>query len=209
MSARHRYPHAPDPSRASITGRHRAGELAPTSTKAALEAARSCPDAWYRVQALASVAEHAPDALVFGILDEAAGESRKCHDAYGTVAVMSWPIQVAFKRGRISYAERERNRCLALAAEITPRNSQAFALQCLWGGCYIGGPEHAKPVFNRILELCHPDRCWRSRRLYRHIAEVVESRSPGAAIAVMRAMPPGKSKDWLQRRFGLVTLASN
>lgn len=209
MSARQRTPQSPDPSRASITGRHRAGELAQTSTKEALDAARSCPDAWYRVQALSSVAEYAADALVLGILEEAARESRKCHDAYGTVAVMSWPIQVAFKRGRLSYAERERNRCLVLAAEIEPRNSQAFALQCLWGGCYIGGPEHAKPVFKRILELCHPDRCWRAKRLYLHIAEVVESRSPGAAIPVIRAMPPGKARDWLQRRYGLMTVTAN
>lgn len=61
-SQQQRHPHTPTPSRASLIGRQRAGQLAPTDTGKALQAARACPDAWYRVQALASVAEHAePD----------------------------------------------------------------------------------------------------------------------------------------------------
>ena len=67
----------------------RAGQLAPTDTGEALEGARACPDAWYRVQALASVAEHADQRLVLSILNEAAREAQSCHDAYGMVAVMS------------------------------------------------------------------------------------------------------------------------
>jgi hypothetical protein len=77
MPSRHRrYPHTTSPSRASVIGRQRAGQ----------EAARGCPDAWYRVQVLASVAEHAPQGLVLPILEEAAREARSCHDAYGAAA---------------------------------------------------------------------------------------------------------------------------
>jgi hypothetical protein len=173
-------------------GRMRAGQLAPTDTAKALQAARGCPDAWYRVQALASVAEHAQERLALSILEEAAHEAQSCHDAYGTVAVMAWPLGVAFRQGRLSFAERELEKCLALASRIEPRASQAYALEILWSACFAVDPSHAKPVWRRILELCHPDRSWRAARLYLHVA-----------AAVIKAMAPGKARGWLERRFGL------
>jgi hypothetical protein len=199
MASRQRYPHTPSPSQASVIGRARAG--APTNTGKALEAARGCPDAWYRVQALASVAEHAR--LPLPILEEAAREARTCHDAYGTVAVMSWPLGVAFRQGHFNFAARELENCLALASRIEPRASQAYALEILWTACFAVDPSHAKPVWNRILELCHPDHSWRAARLYLYVAEVRNSRNPGAAAAVVRAMAPGKARSWLERRFKL------
>jgi hypothetical protein len=199
-----RYPHTPTPSRASLTGRHLAGQLAPTDTARALQAARGCPDAWYRVQALASVAEHAEQRLVLSILEEAAREAQSCHDAYGTVAVMAWPLGVAFRQGHLNFAGRELKKCLALASRVEPRTSQAYALEILWTACFAADPGHAEPVWNRILELCHPDHSWRAARLYLHIAEVRHNRDPGGAAAVIRAMRPGKTRSWLERRFGLV-----
>jgi len=183
-------------------GRQRAGQLAPTDTARALQAARGCPDAWYRVQALASVAEHAGASQALSILEEAEREAQSCHDAYGTVAVMAWPIRVALKQGRLAYAERELKRCLELAARIEPRNSQAYALETLWRACFAEHPSHAAPVWRRILELCHPDHSWRAARLYLHIAEIQHEHDRGAA-AVIRAMPPGKARSWLERRFQL------
>src|SRR5258708_32910824 len=203
MSSRQRYPSSPSPSRASIIGRQRAGQLAPTDTPKALEAARAYPDAWYRVQALAWAAEPADPRLALASLEEAAREARSCHDAYGTVAVMSWPIRVAFKQGELGFAERELKNCLALAPAIEPRASQAYALQILWTACFAVDPSHAKPVWSTILRLCHPDHSCRATRLYLHIAEIQNSRNPGAAAAVIRAMPPGKARARLERRFGL------
>lgn len=199
-----RYAHAPTPSRASLTGRHLAGQLARTDIAEALQAARGCPDAWYRVQALASVAEHAEPRLVLSILEEAAREAPSCHDAYGTVAVMAWPLGVALRHGQLDFAGRELDKCLALACRIEPRASQAFALDILWSACFAADPGYAEPVWHRILELCHPDQSWRAARLYLHIAEVWNERAPGDAAAVIRAMRPGKTRSWLERRFGLV-----
>jgi hypothetical protein len=88
-SQQQRYAHTPTPSQASLIGRQRAGQLAPTSTARALQAARACPDEWYRVQALTSVAEHADPSVALSILEEAAREAQSCHDVYGTVAVMA------------------------------------------------------------------------------------------------------------------------
>jgi hypothetical protein len=184
-------------------GRMRAGQLAPTDTGKALQAARGCPDAWYRVQALASVAEHADQRHDLSILEEAAREAQACHDAYGRVAVMAWPLRAAFKRGRLVFAERELKQCLALAERVDPRASMAYALEILWSACFGADPRFAEPVWRRILELCHPDHSWRAARLYLHIAETQNERSPGGAAAVIGAMAPGKAKAWLERRFGL------
>jgi hypothetical protein len=201
-SQQQRFPHTPRPSHASLIGRQRAGQLAPTDTAKALAAARGCPDAWYRVQALASVAEYADPGLPLSILEEAAREAQSCHDAYGTVAVMAWPIGVALKQGRLVYAERELKKCLDLASRIEPHASQAYALEILWRACFAEHPSHANAVWRRILELCHPDRSWRAARLYLHIAEIQHRQNRNAA-AVIRAMPPGKARSWLERRFGL------
>jgi hypothetical protein len=184
-----------------VIGRQRAGQLAVTDTGQALEAARSCPDAWYRVQALASVAEHAEARLLPRILDEAAREAQSCHDTYGKVAVMAWPLQVAFKRGQADFAERQIRNCLALSGGIEPLASQAYALEALWLRCFAADARLAARVWKRILELCHPDHSWRAARLYLHIAQAQEQRNPGAAAVVVQAMRPGKARSRLARRF--------
>ena len=181
-----------------------AGQLARTDTGKALQAARGCPDAWYRVQALASVAEHADPGAALSILEEAAREALSCHDAYGTVAVMAWPLGVALRQGQHNFAGRELKKCLALAPRVEPRASRAYALEILWSACFAADPGHAEPVWNRILELCHPDHSWRAARLYLHVAEIKDKRDPGSAAAVIHAMPPGRTRSWLERRFGLV-----
>ncbi len=203
MALPQRHSPAPSPSRASVIGRQRAGQLAPTDTARALEAARGCPDAWYRVQALASVAEHAKPPLVRRLLEEAAREAQSCHDAYGKVAVMAWPLGVAFRREQAGFAEREVKNCLAMAGGIAPPASQAYALEALWMACFSADARLAAQVWKKILELCHPEHSWRAGRLYLHIAEAQERRNPGGGAAVIRSMPPGKTRSWLERRFGL------
>ena len=93
-------------------------------------------------------------------------------------------------------------KCLERASEIEPRASQAYALEILWRACFEH-PGHANAVWHRILELCHPDRSSRAARLYLHVAEIQNGRNPGGAAEVIGAMPPGKARRWLERRFGL------
>jgi len=49
-----------------------------------------------------------PKRLLLSVLEEAANDSAGCHDAYGTVAVMAWPVAVALRRSAHAFAERER-----------------------------------------------------------------------------------------------------
>ncbi|MDF0497811.1 hypothetical protein [Bradyrhizobium yuanmingense] len=166
-------------------GRHHAHQFAATNVPAALQAARGCPDAWYRVQALASVAEHADPKLALSILEEAAREALACHDAYGTVAVISWPLSVAMARGFRDFVERELPRCLALAGQVTPAASQAYALETLWTACFAVDAHWAKPVWTRILALCHPTGAG--------VPPDCTSMSPSASRAKALTGPPGWS----------------
>ena len=195
--------HSPSPATASVIGRSRASQVARHDPTEARGIARKIPDAWYRVQALAYVAEAAPDnRMLLSVLEEAARDSARCHDAYGRVAVMAWPIAVALRRTARAFAERERTNCLDLAPSVEPYNSRAYALETLWTACHTADPAFARPIFDRIRALCHPDRCWRAARLWRHIAEALEEQHPGAGGSIIRMMPEGKARRRLEGRYG-------
>jgi hypothetical protein len=189
------------PSMASVYGRAEVSRMAPADPAKALALAHAIPDAWYRAQALSYVAAHSRESNVLKILREAVAAAYACADPYNTVAVMSWPLEAAYKRGHHDYAGRELERVLQLAPTVEPRASRAFALQCLWGGCYAADEAFAEPVWQTILRLCNPDHHWREARLFRYVAEVREARRPGAAAAVIAAMPVGKASAALARRF--------
>jgi hypothetical protein len=189
------------PSMASVHGRAEVSRLAPSDPARALALAHAIPDAWYRAQALSFVARHAPESSVRRIVGEAIAAAYDCADAYRTVAVMSWPLGAAWSRGHHVYARAERDRVLRQAPEVEPRASRAFALQCLWSGCDAADEALAEPVWQAIRSLCNPDHHWRAARLFRHIAEIREQRHPGAAVEVIAAMPRGKARAALERRF--------
>lgn len=191
------------PSMASVRGRGEVSRIAPSDPARALPLARAIPDGWYRAQALSCIAEHAPAAEIAGLLREAVTAAYAGPDAYSTVAVMSWPLRAALKRGHDSFARRELDKVLRLAPEVEPCASRMFALNCLWSGCDDADEAFAEPIWQAILVLCHPDRHWRAARLYRNIAEVREQRRPGSAAAVIAAMPAGRARTALARRFKL------
>jgi hypothetical protein len=191
------------PTMASVHGRAEVSRVAPFDPSGALALAHAIPDAWYRAQALSCVARHARESSVLEIVGEAVTAAYACPDAYNTVAVMSWPLEVAHGRGHRGYALNELAKVLQLAPRVEPRASRAFALQLLWSGCYAADEEFAEPVWQAILVLCPPDHHWRAARLFRHIAEVREQRRTGSAAEVIAAMPVGKAKAALARRFRL------
>ena len=188
---------------ASVHGRAEVGRIAPTDPARALVLAHTIPDAWYRAQALSCIAEHARESSVGGIAGQAIAAAYDCADAYNTMAVMSWPLRVAWSRGRQAYARAELDRVLRLAPEVEPLASRIFALNCLWSGCNAADEAFAEPIWQTILRLCNPDHHWRAARLYRHIAEAREQRQAGSAASVIAAMPEGKAKAALARRFKL------
>ncbi|MEH2561110.1 hypothetical protein [Bradyrhizobium sp. AZCC 2289] len=191
------------PTMVSVHGRAEVGRIAPTDPARALALAHTIPDAWYRAQALSCVAEHARESSIGSIAGQAIAAAYDCSDAYNTVAVMSWPLRAAWSRGRQAYARAELDRVLRLAPEVEPLASRIFALNCLWSGRNAADDAFAEPIWQAILRLCNPDHHWRAARLYRHIAEVREQRQAGSAASVIAAMPEGKAKAALARRFKL------
>ena len=191
------------PTMASVHGRAEVGRIAPADPAKALALAHAIPDAWYRAQALSCVAQHARESSVGSIVGEAIAAAYDCSDAYNTVAVMAWPLRAAWSRGRQAYARTELDRVLRLAPEVEPRASRIFALHCLWSGCDAADEAFAEPIWQTILALCNPDHHWRAARLYRHIAEAREQRQAGSAASVIEAMPEGKARTALARRFKL------
>jgi hypothetical protein len=191
------------PTMASVHGRTEVDRIAPTDPARALALAHAIPDAWYRAQALSRIAEYARESSVGSIAGQAIGAAYDCSDAYNTVAVMSWPLRAAWNRGRHAYARNELDRVLRLAPDVEPLASRISALDCLWRGCHAANETFAEPVWQAILALYHPDHHWRAARLFRHIAEAREQRQPGSAASVISAMPEGKAKTALARRFKL------
>jgi hypothetical protein len=59
----------------------------------------------------------------------------------------------------------------------------------------------ARPIWDRARALCHPDRCWRAARLWRHVAEALEEQRPGAGGSIIQTMPDGKARRRLERRY--------
>jgi hypothetical protein len=173
----------------------------PLDLKKALMQASKNPDAWRRVQALSDLAERAPEPFVEKVLREAIAAAHEGRDAYKIVAVMSWPIAVALRRGARTFAEQQRTRCLDLAPSVEPHNSRAYALELLWTACHAADPDFARPIWDRIRVLCHPDRCWRAARLWRYVTEALEAQHPGAGDLVIRTMPEGKARRRLERRY--------
>ncbi len=105
MNARSRKRHSPDPSMASVHGRGDAQDLAPTDWSAARD---DRPQDSRRLVPRPGAGDRrrtCAGGAVLDILNEAVKAANACHDEYGMVAVLSWPLQVAFKRGRISFAD--------------------------------------------------------------------------------------------------------
>lgn len=104
-------PHAvtPSPAATSVLGRSRAAELAPRDPVAALRIARDIHDAWYRIQSLAFVVDHIDARHLAPVLEEASRTAENCHDAYGTAAVVAWPIAATPSASAASNVQRRSN----------------------------------------------------------------------------------------------------
>ncbi|SIO43085.1 hypothetical protein SAMN05443247_05272 [Bradyrhizobium erythrophlei] len=192
------------PTMASVHGRAEVERIAPTDPARALALAHAIPDAWYRAQALSWVAEHARESSVRSIAGQAIAAAYDCSDADNTLAVMSWPLRAAWSRGRQAYARAELDRVLRLAPEVEPLASRHIRpglsverlqcrRRCLRRTDLADDPQALQPGSSLA----------RGKALSAHRTEVREQRQAGSAAPVIAAMPEGKAKAALARRFKL------
>jgi len=165
--------------------------------------ALTIPDGWYRCQALATVARHAPDELSETAFRQARRAAADAFDDYQRAAVLAFAITAAFERARRDLVEAMLADAFKLVPSIEPMASRAYALNLLWStAAYYGDDLLREAVIEQMQAHVHPDRSWRARAFYRDIADWLSERDPRRARAFVAAMPHGKAQAYLKRRRG-------
>lgn len=130
--------------------RGQVGWLAATDPAAALGRAREMMNPWYKVQALASVAEYQPtDALSREVLEEAFIVARDAEDGYRRAGCAVWAFAVAVNRGMHGYAREVLSRpggLLDQLVEVTPESSVCELLCMLIDASLPLGREVYEPL---------------------------------------------------------------
>lgn len=146
--------------------RSRVHALSRSRWSEALRVAAEIPLPWYRVQALATVAQAAAEDQVDGVLERARREAARDADAYRRIAVLAWVIEAALDRGRTKLAERVLRDALDQSGTINPMRSRAAALELLLQEAMKLGAADARRVAEALLDVAedlaaHPVKRWR------------------------------------------------
>jgi hypothetical protein len=176
----------------------RAQQLAPVDPAAALAVARVVADAWYRCQALSSVARVAPYEVATKAFREARAAAAQGADAYQRPAVLAFTVEAALERGWTAIAGEVLREALDRISRVEPANSRAFALDLLWVKAFGGGEEMRRQIIDCALVHCDPNRGWRAERLFR---DMIERIPPQQGAALIEALRPGRTKARLTRRY--------
>jgi hypothetical protein len=189
------------PRRESVVNRGQASALAASQPQRAFDLARTIPDGWYRCQAMAAIALHAPDALSEKAFGQARAAAAAGEDDYQRAGVLAFAITAALGRGRRDLATAMLSDALALIPSVEPMGSRACALDLLWSTIARNGDlTMREAVIAAVTAHVHPDRSWRAKRLYRDIVANLAFDRPDRADALIRAMPEGKARTFVARR---------
>src|SRR5262249_47026495 len=116
----------------SVVNRGQACALARSQPQRAYDLALTIPDGWYRCQALAHVAAHAPDPLSAKAFRQARAAAAASYDAFQRCGVLAYAITAALGRGTKDLAWAMLEDALAILASVEPMASRAYALHLLW-----------------------------------------------------------------------------
>jgi hypothetical protein len=155
-------------------------------------------DAWYRCQALSSVARVAPYEFATKAFREARAAAAQGADAYQRAAVLAFTVEAALERRWTALAGEILREALDRIPQVEPANSRAFALALLWVKGFAGGDETRRQIIACALAHCDPNRGWRAERLFR---DIVERMPVGEGAALIDALRPGRTRERLARRY--------
>jgi hypothetical protein len=185
----------------SLTGLAEVRALARTQPERAFALALSIPDGNYRSKAMAAIAREAPDPLADTAFREARTAAGQGEDAYRHAEGLATALFAAIHRGRLTLAGALFQDILNLIPTIEPMGSRAYALNPLWGMAKSPGRSAMqRVVLHTVLTHCHPDRSWRAARLYRQIVANLAWDRPDHANKLIRSMPEGKARSFIERR---------
>jgi hypothetical protein len=189
------------PKRESVVNRGQASALAASQPQRAFDLARTIPDGWYRCQAMATIGRHAPDPLSERAFGQARVAAAAGDDNYQRAGVLAFAITAALGRARRDLANAMLADALALICSVEPMGSRAYAVNLLWSTIAHNG-DHAmrEAVIAATKAHIHPDRSWRAKRLYRDIVANLAWDRPDRAEALIRAMPEGRARAFIERR---------
>ena len=182
---------------AGVAGRMRAGQLAASDPTRALVIARAIPDAWYRCQALTSIARAAPEKYMAQAFRQARVAAAEAPDAFQQTAVLHATIEAALARGLSTLAAEILREALDRVPLIEPADSRAYALGLIWSATHAAGAPLRQAIVDCALAYCDPNHGWRAERLFR---AMVHDLATDEAAALIAALPPGRTRDRLARR---------
>lgn len=168
-----------------------------------LAAARAHSDPWFRAQALAHLARYAPDQdSLERLFRESLEAARACDEPYKRVAVAAWPVRAAVERGLVLPTGLV-HRLLQEADRIEQPSSRVEALELLWQGIFPLGPAGRARVESAFVEACFTADTWRAPRALVCFLQVLVTREPERARALLERMPPGRSRRRAERLLPL------
>ena len=148
------------------------------------------------------IAEQAGEPLSGKAFQAARAAAAASHDGYQRAGVLAFAITAALRRGRRDLGDAMLKDALALAPSAEPMASRAAALDLLWSTvAHNGDATMRAAVIGAVQANLHPDRSWRAGRLYRDINDWLAARDPRKAVAIIDAMPQGKARAYLTRRY--------
>ena len=189
------------PRRESVVNRGQASALAASQPQRAFDLARTIPEGWYRCQAMADIGLHAPDPLSERAFGQARAAAAAGDDNYQRAGVLAFAITAALGRGRRDLANAMLADALALIPSVEPMGSRAYAVNLLWSTiAHNGDRAMREAVIAATTAHVHPDRSWRAKGLFRDIVANLAWDRPDLAEALIRAMPEGKARAFIERR---------
>jgi hypothetical protein len=185
----------------SVGPRDRAINLATSDPARALKEARAIAHPWYRTQALASCARHAPDEEFETIAREALATARRCPDAYQQVASASWPIRALAERGSPRLAREFLRGLLNQARDVAPASSRSEALLHLLDGAYPLGPDIRRSLVLELARLQEEGGHWRLCRNLIWALEMVSWSDPDMAAEFATGIQDDRCRKKAQTRI--------
>lgn len=195
---------APEPGARDIVGRPRS-----ETRRQALGMAREMKNAWYKAQALASVAEHQPtDELAREVLEEAFGVARGAEDGYRRAGCAVWAFAVAVNRGMHGYAREVLSRpggLLDQLVEVTPESSVCSLLKKLIDASLPLGREIYEPLVRIMVtvavgvEIRHGDS--RGPQRFKTTISLLNGHDPSLAREIVASYPLPEKRAALEKRL--------